>query len=194
MRKLAERTHKATGEISVSIKSLQQDMNEIQTSSDAMRETVEGSTTKINRFEDTLITLNDISSKIVDKSYNTENSLFVVLAKLYHILYKSRAYNSVLTLKKVLNDTTHNDCALGKWYHSEGKARFASYAPSFAKIDAPHATLHMEANKNLKFLEGDASFNTLKNCDEIMQNFENMERASDELFHLLDAILKEAAH
>lgn len=194
VRKLAERTHKATGEISVSIKSLQQDMNEIQTSSDAMRETVEGSTAKIHKFEDTLITLNDISSKIVDQSYNIENSIFVVLAKLYHILYKSRAYNSVLSLKKVLNESTHTECELGKWYHNEGKARFASYAPSFAKIDAPHAILHSEANKNTKYLDGDASFNTLKNCDEIMRNFENMEKASDELFHLLDTILKEAAH
>ncbi len=193
VRKLAERTHKATGEISVSIKSLQQDMNEIQTSSDMMKTTVEGSTEKIHGFQETLVTLSDTSTRIVDSSYNIENSVFVVLAKLYHILYKARAYNSILSLKKVLPDATHTECALGHWYQNEGKARFHK-APSYAKMDAPHAALHILANKNIKFLEGDADSNTLIHACEIIDNFESMEAASDELFNLLDAVLKEQAH
>ncbi|MBD3824878.1 MAG: MCP four helix bundle domain-containing protein, partial [Epsilonproteobacteria bacterium] len=62
VRKLAERTHKATGEISISIKSLQQGMSEIQASSEAMKETVEGSAARINHFEDTLVNLSENSS------------------------------------------------------------------------------------------------------------------------------------
>ncbi|MDD5156494.1 methyl-accepting chemotaxis protein [Sulfurimonas sp.] len=193
VRKLAERTHKATGEISVSIKSLQQDMNEIQTSSDMMKSTVEGSTEKINGFQETLITLSETSTKIVDSSYNIENSVFVVLAKLYHILYKARAYNSILSLKKVLPDATHTECALGHWYQNEGKARFYK-AHSYAKMEAPHAALHILANKNIKFLEGNPEGNTLAHACEIIDNFESMETASDELFNLLDAVLKEQAH
>lgn len=194
VRKLAERTHKATGEISVSIKSLQQDMSEIQTSSDNMKDTVEDSTSKINSFEKTLSTLSHTSSKIVDSSYNIENSVFVVLAKLYHILYKSRAYNSIITLQKVLKETNHNDCELGQWYIDEGRRRFGEFAPSFAKIEAPHATLHAQVNKNLKYIDGDAKVNTLNHAEDILQNFENMEKASNELFTLLDAILKESTH
>ncbi|MDQ1263296.1 MAG: hypothetical protein QG559_297, partial [Campylobacterota bacterium] len=193
VRKLAERTHKATGEISVSIKSLQQDMNEIQTSSDQMKSTVEGSTQKINDFEETLITLSDISAKIVNSSYNIENSVFVVLAKLHHILYKSRAYNSIMSLKKVLQESTHTECKIGEWYLNEGKRRFAN-TPSFSKIEAQHAFLHTEANKNLRLLDGNAEANTLKFADEIIKNFDNMERASDELFILLDTIIKEQMH
>ncbi len=192
VRKLAERTHKATGEISVSIKSLQQDMNEIQTSSDTMKERVEESTDKINSFEATLTTLNHTSTQIVASSYNIENSVFVVLAKLYHILYKSRAYNSIITLKKVLKETSHNECELGKWYVSEGKRRFAEFAPSFAKIEIPHALLHEKVNKNLMFLDENAASSTLKHSNEILQNFDDMEKASEELFVLLDTILKES--
>ena len=119
VRKLAERTHKATGEISVSIKSLQQDMSEIQTSSDIMKATVEGSTQKINGFEETLIELSNNSSQIVDYSYGMENSIFVVLAKLEHILYKSRVYNSIVSLKKIFQQQNTHQCDLGTWYEGE---------------------------------------------------------------------------
>ena len=191
VRKLAERTHKATGEISVSIKSLQQDMNEIQTSSDAMKVTVEGSTEKINGFESTLIELSDSSLKIVDSSYKMENSVFVVLAKLDHILYKSRTYNSIISLKHLLEAETTHECDLGQWYDNEGKARF-SKTNSFSRIAVPHAIVHDNANKNLTFLDGDADHDTLSNSCEIIDNFDEMETASTELFTLLDTMLAES--
>jgi len=191
VRKLAERTHKATGEISVSIKSLQQDMNEIQTSSDKMKLTVEGSTEKINGFEGTLIELSDSSSRIVDSSFRMENSVFVVLAKLDHILYKSRSYNSIISLKKVLKTSSAHECRFGNWYDDEGKKRF-SQTNSYSKINAPHATVHNNANKNLTFLDKNAISATLANSTEIINNFDAMETASTELFTLLDAMLEES--
>ncbi len=120
VRKLAERTHKATGEISVSIKSLQQNMSEIQTSSDNMKTTVEGSTQKISGFENTLIELSENSSKIVNYSYRMENSIFIVLAKLDQILFKSRAYNSIISLKNVVPSKAGEKCRLGEWCSEEG--------------------------------------------------------------------------
>ena len=189
VRKLAERTHKATGEISVSIKSLQQDMNEIQESSTAMRSTVETSVDKINDFEGTLVELSDNSSEIVNYSYEMENSIFVVLAKLDHILYKSRAYNSVMSLEKLLSNQTPHECSLGTWYDNEGKKRF-SKTSSFSKISSPHATVHNSANTNLDFIDG----NALSHTEEIIDNFDKMEEASNELFKLLDAMLLESKH
>jgi len=191
VRKLAERTHKATGEISVSIKSLQQDMNDIQTSSETMKETVDSSTEKINNFESTLIDLSDSSTRIVNYSYNMENNIFVVLVKLDHILYKSRAYNSIISLKRVLNNLSPTQCRLGLWYEGEGKQRFSSMS-SYSKISAPHAIVHNNANANLSFLDKDAQNDTLKNDELIFKNFDQMEVSSAELFELLDEILVES--
>ena len=192
VRKLAERTHKATGEISVSIKSLQQDMNEIQTSSDKMKTTVEGSTQKISGFEATLIDLSDNSSKIVSSSYAMESNVFVVLAKLDHILYKSRSYNSMLSLKELFSSTTSSECRFGKWYANEGKKRFSD-TDSYHKIAAPHSTVHSAANKNLLFIkEEDAQKNIHLKSDDIINNFDEMENASQKLFSLLDNMLKES--
>ena len=191
VRKLAERTHKATSEISISIKSLQQGMSEIQESSENMKETVDGSTQKIEEFEDILIQLSDNSSKIVGQSRNMENSIFVVLAKIDHILYKSRAYNSLVTLKPVLKVIDSHSCNLGKWYDGEGKERFG-HADSYARIAAPHNIVHTNANNNLSFINvDDPENNTLEHQDEILENFERMESASEELFVLLDQMLTE---
>jgi methyl-accepting chemotaxis protein len=190
VRKLAERTHKATGEISVSIKSLQQDMNEIQTSSEAMKSTVEGSAEKINNFEETLNHLSSSSTQIVDYSYSMENSVFVVLAKIDHILYKSRAYNSIVALQKILPSSNPHECRLGKWYDNEGKRRF-SQTTAYPKMAAPHAIVHNNANKNLEYLEQSPA-DVVTHADEIIKNFNEMEVASQELFHQMDTMLQES--
>jgi len=191
VRKLAERTHKATSEISVSIKSLQQGMNEIQTSSDYMKDTVDTTTRKIEDFEQTLVDLSEGSSSIVNSSYQMENSVFVVLAKIDHILYKSRAYNSLMSLKPILKAVDSHQCNLGVWYDGEGKTRFSA-TQSYSKIATPHTCVHKNANTNLSFITDNAEQTTLDNQDTIVENFDNMEAASEELFILMDNMLQEA--
>ncbi|HEY9203382.1 MAG TPA: methyl-accepting chemotaxis protein, partial [Sulfurimonas sp.] len=190
VRKLAERTHKATGEISVSIKSLQQNMSEIQTSSDNMKQTVEGSTQKINGFENTLVELSENSSKIVDYSYGMENSIFIVLAKLDQILFKSRAYNSIISLKNVVPSKPGDKCRLGEWCSDEGQRRFGQ-TETFAKLEAPRTTVSKKVHENLSYLEKNAEIETIKNADKIIKNFDEMEKVSSEVFELLDKMLKE---
>jgi len=190
VRKLAERTHKATSEISVSIKSLQQGMNEIQSSSEVMKDTVDSTTSKIEAFEDTLVELSDGSNAIVTRSYQMENSVFIVLAKIDHILYKSRAYNSIMSLNQVLRILNSNECNLGVWYDGEGKERF-SETSSYAKIGTPHNIVHTHANANMAFLGDNAEDDTIANADTIIANFDKMEKASEELFVLMDTMLEE---
>ncbi|QOP46087.1 methyl-accepting chemotaxis protein [Sulfurimonas paralvinellae] len=191
VRKLAERTHKATSEIAISIKSLQQGMSEIQESSENMKTTVDSSTQGIEKFEDTLIQLSDGSNTIVEQSYFMENSIFVVLAKIDHILYKSRAYNSLMSLKKVLKAVDSHSCNLGKWYDNEGKERFAQTS-AYPKMASPHNIVHTNANNNLAYIETkDPETTVLIHSDEIIDSFDKMEAASEELFALLDQMLRE---
>ncbi len=192
VRKLAERTHKATGEISVSIKSLQQEMNDINTSSDNMKEIVNSSAEKILDFENLLVDLSENSGSIVDKSYSMENLTFIVLAKIDHILYKARAYNSILTGQKHLPAVPPTECRLGKWYSGEGRERFSNTS-AYSRMNTPHATVHDNANTNLRYLDSpDPIEETLKHEEEILNNFNKMEAASEELFALLDSMLDEA--
>ncbi len=190
VRKLAERTHKATGEISVSINSLQQNMSEIQTSAEEMNEVVERSSSSIISFEGTLVQLSEGSSNIVTSSHNMENSTFIILAKIDHILYKARAYTSVMTGEQKLTTMDSHQCRLGKWYDGEGKERFGRMG-SYESMKAPHAVVHQNANKNLTYFDqGEESL--LKHSAEIISNFKEMEAASEKLFVLMDNILVES--
>ena len=193
VRKLAERTHKATSEISVSIKSLQQEMNDIQSSSEHMSEVVESSSEKITNFESTMIELNESSNKIVDYSYNMENSIFVILVKIDHIVYKSNAYNTVITAQELLKVSDHHACRLGKWYDGEGTERFGN-APSFKSIVAPHKVVHENANQNVAYIADGILDSHVPHGKELVARFEAMEEASKTLFKLLDNILVEAKH
>ncbi len=190
VRKLSERTHKATGEISVAINSLKQDMNQIEQSATQMNRVVEQSSSKIHDFEGTLIALNERSSGIVTSSYRMENSLFIVLAKIDHILYKAGAYNTLMRCEARMKPITIHECSIGKWYDSEGKRRF-SHSMNFRNMSDPHKKVHELVNKNLSFVEEKESMVCLKHSDEIIVNFQHMERASQELFGLMDNLLKE---
>lgn len=191
VRKLAERTHKATSEISVSIKSLQQEMNDIQTSSEQMSEVVERSSEKITNFEGTMIELNEGSNEIVTHSYNMENSIFIVLAKIDHIIYKSNAYNTIILNSQQLTVTDHHSCRLGQWYNDEGSRRFGDTA-AYKQIPAPHKKVHDAANKNASYLSDGVDDSHVAVGDEIVARFEEMEKASTELFTLLDTMLIQA--
>jgi len=115
-----------------------------------------------------------------------------VLAKIDHILYKARAYNSILTGKKLLASVPPTDCRLGKWYSGEGKERFGQTG-AYVKMNAPHTVVHENANSNLAFLDSSDPLNeTLEHEKEILEKFEKMEEASEILFGLLDQMLFES--
>lgn len=189
VRKLAERTHKATGEISLSINSLQQDMSDIQTSAEEMNHVVERSSSSIITFENTLIQLNEGSSKIVNSSHAMENSSFIVLAKIDHILYKARAYNSIMVCDHKLQTIDSHQCRLGKWYDGEGKDRF-SKAKSYELMRIPHEAVHKNANKNLTYINHGEEY-LVDHGSDIISNFKEMEEASEQLFLLMDNVLTE---
>ena len=190
VRKLAERTHKATGEITASINSLQQEMGEIQTSSEQMSSIVESSSEKIMGFENTLIQLNDNARHIVDYAYNMENNIFIVLAKIDHIVYKSNAYASIMKFEPILKPLSSNECRLGVWYDGEGKKRFGNTA-SYKSFLVPHKKVHDLANTNIKYVNGTLEV-CLSHAREIVDNFKNMEHASEELFDHMNRLLTEA--
>ncbi|MDX1296321.1 MAG: methyl-accepting chemotaxis protein, partial [Sulfurimonadaceae bacterium] len=191
VRKLAERTHKATGEISVSIKTLQQEMSDIQTSAETMTQVVEQASGQITGFEDTLVQLNENATQIVDYSYNMENNVFVVSAKIDHIMYKSRAYNSIMMGEAKLDIQTPHECELGKWYDEEGKRRFGNTA-AYTQISEPHRKVHENANANMAFVHDGIDNSHIDNAQDIIRRFQEMELASDTLFQLMDNMLQES--
>lgn len=191
VRKLAERTHKATGEIAVSINSLKQDMDEIERSAEEMNKVVDDSSTKIQRFGATLIQLSESSSQIVTDSYMMENRVFIVMAKIDQILYKSRTYNSLMQCEPLQGIVDSEKSVLGQWYHNEGKRRFGKTA-HYHSLETALKLVYSHANANLGFVSDHNVSKCLANKDQILTYCREMESSSRELFQILDNLLIEA--
>ncbi|MBN2896380.1 MAG: CZB domain-containing protein [Campylobacterales bacterium] len=194
VRKLADRTHKATQEIAISIKTLQQEMGTIQESATAMNAVVYEAGETIGGFERTLIALRDNASAIVKRSYGMENSVFVVLAKIDHILYKSRAYSCVMQNDVSVREQTVLECRLGQWFGGEGKQRFGATG-AFGRLHEPHEIVHRNANINIALVQAKklgSGEDIIKHGESVIEHFGTMEKASALLFETMDMMLQES--
>lgn len=190
VRKLAERTQKATGEISIAVQTLQQETTEIHSNSEDMNEIANESSHSIESFRHTLYTFNQNAHNTALQATAIENTTFVTLAKIDHIMFKSNAYKSLVNGRLEIKFGNHHECRLGKWYETgAGKERF-SHLPSYKEIESPHSIVHNEVHKNIAFIkEQDQS---VQHKDEVITNFQSMEQASQKLFKLMDNLIQES--
>ncbi len=189
VRKLAERTQKATSEIGVTISTLKQETTEIQSISNNIQELADSSSQSVDNFALMLHEFKDSAISAANTTNFIKDRLFVVLVKIDHILYKSNAYSSVLAEEKVQEFGDHKSCRLGKWYLNEGKDSF-SHTKAYKNADKPHAKVHELARKNIEFVSNGTAMD-IENRKYIVSNFVGMEKASGELFILLDGMVKE---
>ena len=189
VRKLAERTQKATQEISITISALQQETTEIEKSSEEMSGIAQDATSTINVFANTLENFHVNAKNSADYAAYIRDSLFMVLVKIDHILFKSNAYASVVGEKSISSFSDHKSCRLGKWYLGAGKDTYG-HTNNYKFIDEPHSKVHDNALKNIRFVENETAMDP-KNEKEIIHNFEAMEEESSKLFTILDNIVAE---
>lgn len=190
VRKLAERTQKATGEIAIAVQTLQQETTEIHSNAEDMSAIANESSQSIDSFSLTLNMFNENAKKAALQTTAIENTTFITLSKIDHIMFKSNAYKAIANGQIEDQFSDHHNCRLGKWYETgPGKERF-SHLPSFKGIEAPHASVHNKVHKNLHFIEHEDL--SIDHKEEILTNFTSMEESSQILFHLMDNLNRES--
>ena len=188
VRKLAERTQKATNEITISISTLQQEANGMLDNSKALNDISKESTENVTTLYHSLEQFNTTSESVLASSRLMKNKNFVVLAKIDHILFKDDALKHI-EKDSIKEQSNHHNCRLGKWYDEEGISQF-SHSKSFKQMQEPHATVHNKVNDTFTLIKDS---DILVNRGAILQNFTEMEKASDKLFLLMDNMLDEEA-
>ena len=189
VRKLAETTQKATSEISISIKTLQQETHEISDNASKMTEMADTSNQTLEVFNETFATLIKYSDVTAEDINIIENTIFTVLAKIDHVIFKSNAYQAIYHGSTEHEFGDHHHCRMGKWYEGAGKETFGT-TPSYTQILAPHATVHENVLENLSYIaDGDR---VVEHKTRIIENFKEMEVQSGLLFTLLDTMLAES--
>jgi len=144
VRKLAERTAKATSEISVIVTAIQDETQHARTQMEAWAE-------KSQVFSSDVGTVMENMKHLLDLSHTMEGTIsaaalrsFVEVAKIDHILYKFEIYKVFMGISDREPDSfaSHTTCRLGQWYfEGEGKDCF-SKLDGYQAVAAPHQSFH----------------------------------------------------
>ncbi|GAA8319063.1 chemotaxis chemoreceptor TlpD [Helicobacter pylori] len=154
VRKLAEKTQKATKEIAVVVKSMQQEANDIQTNTHDINSIVGSIKGDVEELKSTVKNNMIVAQAAKYTIYNINNRVFCGLAKLDHVVFKNNLYGMVFGLNS-FDITSHKSCRLGKWYYEgAGKENFANTS-GYRALESHHASVHAEANDLVKAVQED---------------------------------------
>jgi methyl-accepting chemotaxis protein len=186
VRKLAERTQKATSEVEANISILKQNSVGMLENSERVEEYAMDSTQKLDQFKTVMGQLIGNVEQIKEDNQSISYEIFTNMAKIDHMIFKNNAYAAGFEGNTNKEFSDHHTCALGKWYESgDGKSAFSS-SPSYAKLLEPHKKVHDEVKKAVRLLGEDP----MKNAKAIVQCFEQAEKASIELFDILNTMVE----
>ncbi|NOR57604.1 MAG: chemotaxis protein [Sulfurimonas sp.] len=186
VRKLAERTQKATSEITISINTMKQESSIILEKSETMTTIADETSTSVDNFNTTMSGMNTDAVEMAKVINDMENKVFIVLAKIDHIIYKANAYDSIVTADNSKSFGSHIECRLGKWYAGNGKERFGNTNAYKAAL-APHKTVHESVHNCIVYFKDEDT--RIEHEEIIVENLKTMEENSDKLFVLLNEML-----
>jgi methyl-accepting chemotaxis protein len=185
VRKLAERTQKATSEVESNISVLKQNSVGMLENSERVEEYALDSAHKLDQFKTVMAKLIQNVEQIKEDSQSISYEIFTNMAKIDHMIFKNNAYSAGFEGKVTGEFSDHHSCALGKWYENgDGKSVFSSN-PAYAKILAPHKKVHEEVKKAIQMLSDDP----VRHAKAIAVCFEEAEKASVELFDILNEMV-----
>jgi len=186
VRKLADRTDKAVGEINISLQTMKQDVDSVSEQSKNIQDQISESNESMNRLNNYLLKDSDGLIDTFGAISFSNDRVFMTLAKLDHILWKANTYYSAITKEEQFKFVDHHNCRLGKWYYEgDGKENFSNCS-SYSKLETPHATVHNGTHKVFDLM-------VAENVDmaALEEAFSEMEKGSDAVFATLDAILND---
>jgi len=186
VRKLAERTQKATSEVEANISVLKQNSISMSETSEKIESQAQESQSKLDEFKETLYEMVDMVEKIKHDNTFIGHELFANMAKLDHIIYKNYTYSSVFEGKPDIKLGDHNGCEIAKWYTGQGREQFGEKS-AFTALNKPHTRIH----KNIAQVMENFENNIVIDNEEIIALFKDTEKASEELFRYLDEMLKD---
>jgi hypothetical protein len=159
VRKLAERTGKATTEISTIVTAIQgeTDQTKIQMANLAVKS--KEFSVNVSGVTDSMKHLLGLSNQMEGTISAAALRSFVEVAKIDHVLYKFEIYKVFMGISERQADSfaSHSACRLGKWYYEgEGKQSF-SQLDGYTSVANPHQAFHQHGREAVsEFRSGNA--------------------------------------
>ncbi len=146
VRKLAERTQKATQEVEVNINTLKQNSNSIIETSETFKKESDSSMDLISEFQKSLTQMNSNATSIATECSNVTNGISVSNGKIDHIHLKLKAYKTALDgAKEDIMD--EHSCRFGKWFATATQKVLANNQKVVSEVADHHAKVHKGLSK-----------------------------------------------
>jgi predicted nucleic acid-binding Zn-ribbon protein len=153
VRKLAERTTKATAEISGLVSAIQEETRQTRTQMEDWAQKTSGFSGEGRAATENMGRLFDLSHKMEGVIASSALRSFVEVAKIDHLVYKFEVYKIFMCLsdKDVGDFADHRHCRLGRWYYEgEGRECF-SHLPGYREMESPHQRFHDSGMAAVRF-------------------------------------------
>jgi len=173
VRKLAERTQKATNEVETSISLLKQNSSTMTEGSDHLDGIIDFMQNFMETFRDGFNKLYEIDLQTIDELHNLADSISALQQKINNFLFKIRGYEEKLIGKsKRINDNMQH--SFNGWFNNSGKRAFQD-TKAYQSIRASQDRFENSMNSAM-----DATMQAS------IKDFQNMEKETDTMYKLLD--------
>ena len=185
VRKLAERTQKATQEVEININGLKQNSNSMMEISNTFMDETSKVMEAIDVFTENIQMVVENSDNIKNKTQDLTNELHVSNGKIDHIALKIVGYKAILD-KKTVDIADENSCRFGKWFSEVSHTLLKGNAllPSITKH---HQIVHQGTIKAMQE-------NVNGDLDAALQELKKVENSSEIGFEELLQAVKEAVN
>ncbi|MDD3467756.1 MAG: methyl-accepting chemotaxis protein [Campylobacterales bacterium] len=157
VRKLAERTQKATQEVEVNINTLKQNSGSIIETSDTFKAESDSSISMIEDFKNSISQMTNNSKTIGNKCTNVTHEVSVSNGKIDHIHLKLKGYKAALD-KENFEIVDEHSCRFGKWFAAEVKDLLKNNQNAITEISNHHAKVHGGLKKAIKDFMDESTF------------------------------------
>ena len=187
VKELSSQTENAVDKIRSSIDTITENSSRV---SERMRELDDRS----SQISDTLSQLSEkvsgteqMNASSINQIVGTNDSIFMSLAKLDHVIWKVNTYLSVIDQEPAFQFVNHHSCRLGKWYEAGDGFKSFSSMPSYRHLERPHADVHEATEQVFALLEAGLTTDDRSMVNAITQ----MENGSDGVMECLDKMCRE---
>jgi methyl-accepting chemotaxis protein len=179
VRKLAEKTQKATSEITSSIAVIEQEMSDIIDDSNVITELSSASNENVMSFAEIFEKIKEESGRLSIGSKTMEKQIFMALAKIEHIIFKYDTYGFIIQGNINKEIPSESECRLGVWIDG-GKSGVSS------QLKENHKLLHTSIKNALECIKDPNYYNK---AESIYEYYVDMETYCDKMFVAMDGSL-----
>ena len=190
VRALAEKTQKATNEISITIQTLQQQFTGVTENTNQVVEIGYKSQETLNNFEGLLEQLNSDLNDVTNISDKNTLVVIFLVFKIHHITYKAGVYSSVTKehVEEQLLKVNYENCALGKWLYNSEISKLLSKSDDYQKVLSYHKKLHELGEAVFEKIQAEGV--TKNNQEWYVEQLKELEKSAADVFDYLQKILE----